>query len=168
MQNVPQRLGQDAYNKGGPSYTDKLGKNDISLKLENYDEVETHINEVPLNTHVRYFLYDPKIKQRKFRLGGFLRRNNDPRYVVLSSEPIGGKTWSVQTSVGKYQTIFYALKNQVDRKVKEKTAELEYMYKQTRKELQKCKEEQAKGVRIPKKVLKDNPHGEPRKYKVKR
>ena len=166
-QYLPQRLGQDVYKKGGPSFTDKLNNDDIAAKLKNYQEVKTDPNTIPLNKHVRYFVYDPKVKQNKFRLGGFMRRNDNPKYVVLSTEPIGGKTWSVQTSIAGKKTIFFALKDKIEREVEEKTAELEHLYKQTRKELQKCME-QGKGVRIPKKVLQNNPHGQARKYKIQK
>ena len=166
QQNIPIRLGKDTYQREGPSYTDKLKRDDISMKLANYEEVKKNINTIPLNTHVRYFIYDPRLKQNRFRLGGFIRRNNDPRYVVLATEPIGGKTWSVQTAVNGKKTVFFVLKDKTEIEVESRTAELEKLYRDTRKQLQECKQEQ--GVKVSKKVLRNNPHGKAMKYKVQK
>ena len=93
--------------------TDKLTKDEIQSKLEDYIEVED-IGTVPLNTHLRYFTekIDEKTKKKSkvFRLGGFLvNKSNYDKYVVLSNVPETGvinnnkKTWSVNTQ----KSIFY-------------------------------------------------------------
>ena len=170
--NNPVKLGQDGYAKGGPSYTEELTNEEILAKLIKYEEVDD-INSVPLNTHVRYFVYDPKTKVRKFRLGGFLRKNDDARFVVLSNQPVGGKTWTAQTEVAGKKTAFFKLKNKADLEIKEKTGELEELYEQARQEikakqveLDKCKEQvfgnkqtqtqpsSQGGIKIPKKTMK--------------
>ena len=62
----------------------------MNEKLHNYERV-TDIDEVLINTHVRYVTLD-KDKKQVFRLGGFLIRNT-PKYVQLSN---GNVKWSVQ------------------------------------------------------------------------
>ena len=64
-------------------------KGDVK-RLENYERVDD-IDDVPINTHVRYVTLD-KDKKQLFRLGGLLKIV-DPRYVMLSN---GRHTWSVQ------------------------------------------------------------------------
>ena len=92
------KLGTDNYKRPTKTFTDKLTKNDIENKLEDYKKVED-IYRVPLGTHMRYFLIEKGSK--KFRTGGILHRNDGlPKYVILSN---GKFTWSVQIK----NTIFY-------------------------------------------------------------
>ena len=107
------RLGNDEYKRPKKTLTDKLTKDEIQSKLEDYIEVED-IGTIPLNTHLRYFTekIDEKTKKKSkvFRLGGFLvNKSNYDKYVVLSNVPETGvinnnkKTWSVNTQ----KSIFY-------------------------------------------------------------
>ena len=84
-------------------------------KLKKYKRVD-NIEDVPLNTHIRYVTMN-KGNQR-FCLGGFLKKKNDSRYVVLSN---GKFTWSVQKFHWKskdksgepdFATIFFKIKSQ--------------------------------------------------------
>ena len=89
------RLKWNEYQRKGQTYTESLSDKEIAEKLENYEEV-TDIDYVPINTHVRYFVQDKETAKWKFRLGGFLKKKDNPKYIVLSTSPnLNGKTWSV-------------------------------------------------------------------------
>lgn len=108
--NNNKRLTTDNYVRPELTATDKLTKEDILGKLEDYEKVD-NIDTVPTGTHVRYFSIVNN--EKKFRLGGTLiNKNNYPKYVVLTA---GGKTWSVQVN----NTIFF-------RKVSVKSVKEEY------------------------------------------
>lgn len=80
------------YNRPKQTFTDKLSKNDIIAKLEDYKK--TDIDKIPLGSHVRYFSID-KDGNKLFRMGGQLTKNDGlPNYVILSN---GQKSWSVQS-----------------------------------------------------------------------
>lgn len=81
----------DNYKKSKKSYQDTLSDDEIKKLLKDYDLVED-IFEVPINTHIRYFLKQDG--QKKFRLGGSLLKTDKSKgYIVLTN----GKTnWSVQ------------------------------------------------------------------------
>jgi hypothetical protein len=80
------------------SYQETLSPADIKKKLEEYQQVD-NIDDVKLNTHIRYFTFNPTNGKKQFRLGGFLTKI-DEKYVVLSN---GKLTWSVQ----KKNTVFF-------------------------------------------------------------
>lgn len=110
-------LGEDKYKKPEITYTEKLTKDDIAEKLENYEKV-TNINDVPIGTHIRYFTTENG--EKKFRLGGLLiNKSGLPEYVVIST---GTRKWSVQTK----DTIFFkqmsipALRREYELKLNEK------------------------------------------------
>lgn len=106
------RLKWDNYQKIGPTYTESLTDRDIAEKLENYEEVRD-IDYVPINTHVRYFLQDKETAKWKFRLGGFLKKKDNPKYVVLSTSPnLNGKTWSVSRN----NAVFFRIKSPDEQK----------------------------------------------------
>ena len=98
---ITKRLSRDtSYTRPQKTYQEKLSADDIEDKLEEYIKVD-NISEVALNSHVRYFSYNPKTKKKEFRLGGFLvRKDNPDKYVVLSN---GNQSWSVQTK----DTLFF-------------------------------------------------------------
>ena len=76
--------------KGG-SITSKLQTKDaMKEKLKNYERAES-VDDIELDTHVRYITLDKKHKQ-VFRTGGLLIRKRD-EYVQLSN---GRQKWSVQ------------------------------------------------------------------------
>jgi exonuclease VII large subunit len=72
--------------------TDDINQNKekIREKLENYVEAE-NIDFVSQNTHIRYFVFDTRVGDYRFRLGGLLAMKHSS-YVVLSN---GSLTWSV-------------------------------------------------------------------------
>jgi hypothetical protein len=97
------RLSRDLnYKAPEKTYQSTLSKEEIAKKLEGYTRVEGNkINQVQLNTHIRYFTVNPKNNQKEFRLGGYLTKIGDNNeYVVLSN---GNFSWSVQIA----NTIFY-------------------------------------------------------------
>ena len=74
----------------------KLTKDDIIKALENYEEVDD-INDVPLNTHIRYIAF--RDNKQQYYPGGLLKVKGE-EYVVLSNElpqnPRKPINWSVQ------------------------------------------------------------------------
>lgn len=100
---ITKRLTHDkSYKAPEQTYQSTLSKEDISKKLEGYNRVESNkLNKVPLNTHIRYFVINPKTGEKQFRLGGYLTKIGDNNeYLVLSN---GNFSWSVQFA----NTIFY-------------------------------------------------------------
>ena len=98
---ITKRLANDT-NKQDNSYQSSLTKEQIIKKLDGYTRVESNkLHKVPLNTHIRYFVVNPKTNDKQFRLGGFLTKFGDNNeYIVLSN---GKFSWSVQLA----NTIFY-------------------------------------------------------------
>jgi hypothetical protein len=92
------KISNDDYVKEGKSYQDKLTPDEVKDKLAEYSRVE-NIDEIPINSHIRYFSIDPKTNKKSFRLGGFLTKI-DKDYIVLSNGKI---SWSVQ----KNSSIFF-------------------------------------------------------------
>ena len=90
--NFTRRLKKNNYEKPEHTYTEKLSKDEIAEKLEDYQKVDD-INKVSLGTHLRYFI--TKDGKKLFRMGGQLFKNDGlPEYVILSN---GVNSWSVQT-----------------------------------------------------------------------
>ncbi len=87
------KLGSDkTYKREKKTYQEQLTADEIAEKLQGYAKVDD-IAEVPLNTHVRYFITLDNGTQ-VFRLGGFLHnKKNADTYVMLSN---GKNIWSVQ------------------------------------------------------------------------
>jgi len=101
--NITKRLSNDKnYKAPDKTYQSTLTKEDITKKLDGYIRVEaSKLYKVPLNTHIRYFVVNPKTNEKQFRLGGFLTKLGDNNeYIILSN---GNYSWSVQLS----NTIFY-------------------------------------------------------------
>ena len=88
---ITKRMSNDTYKKVGRSYQDNLTPEEIKKKLEDYKLVKD-IDEIGLNTHLRYFTIDEKSGKKHFRLGGFLTKNEND-YIVLSN---GKLSWSVK------------------------------------------------------------------------
>ena len=87
------------YDRPTSTFTEKLSQNEIEKKLEDYKKVED-IYQVPLNTHLRYFI--KKDDEMVFRMGGILKKNSElPKYVILKNAE--GIEWSVQIK----DTIFF-------------------------------------------------------------
>lgn len=124
------RLGSDTrYKRPDKTYQETLTENDIKDKLRDYAKVDD-LTTVPLQTHLRYFVYreNPTTKktERLFRLGGRLvNKDKCDKYVVLSN---GNHSWSVNTSTAvffrelrvnevreKYEGIVQHLKDKIER-----------------------------------------------------
>lgn len=100
--NKLKRIGEEKYIRPDETFQDRLSKDEIEERLEDYKKV--NIKDVQIGTHLRYFTIGEDGK-KKFRLGGALIRNEGlPDYVVLSNNNI---MWSVQTA----NTIFFAKMN---------------------------------------------------------
>ena len=93
MSKYTKKLGSDKnYKRPETTYQENLSADDIAQKLQGYEKV-TDIADVPLNTHLRYFLIQ-KDGSHAFRTGGFLHNKTNPeKYVMLTN---GKYTWSVQ------------------------------------------------------------------------
>lgn len=92
------KLASDNYVRPKKTFTDKLTKEEIEEKLEDYKKVDD-IYRVPLGTHIRYFIVSKG--EKKFRTGGLLHRNDGlPDYIICNN---GRNTWSVQVK----NTIFF-------------------------------------------------------------
>ena len=83
---------QKNWDRPDRTETDVINENKekIQEKLENYTEVD-NIDFVSTNTHVRYYVFDTRVNDYRFRLGGLLVMKHT-EYVVLSN---GSLTWSV-------------------------------------------------------------------------
>uniref|UniRef100_A0A6C0CB82 Uncharacterized protein n=1 Tax=viral metagenome TaxID=1070528 RepID=A0A6C0CB82_9ZZZZ len=94
-----QRLGADkTYKKPDVTFQEQLSKEEIAEKLNGYEKVD-NIMDVPINTHLRYFIFDND-GTASFRTGGLLQnKNNGDVYVVLSN---GSFTWSVQVKTAQF------------------------------------------------------------------
>jgi hypothetical protein len=124
MSKYTKKLGSDnTYKRPKKTHQEQLTADEIAEKLQGYERVDD-ISEVPINTHVRYFITDENGEQT-FRLGGFLQnKNNADKYVYLSN---GKVSWVVQVA----NTIFFrkmshqeeidGLTIQYKKKLKEKT-----------------------------------------------
>ena len=140
--NITKRLSRDTnYKKTNKSYQDNLSPDEIKKKLEEYKQVD-NIDEVNLNSHLRYFSFNPKTGKKQFRLGGFLTKI-DKEYVILSN---GSLSWSVQkkNSVFFVKMNFADLKNELIEKISkkfekkiEKLSEENQLLKETLKKVKK-------------------------------
>lgn len=139
---VTKRLTRDTtYNKTKKSYQENLSPDEIKQKLEEYSQVDD-IDEVPLNSHLRYFTINVKTGKKQFRLGGFLTKI-DKEYVVLSN---GNLSWSVQKKNNIFfrKMTFQELKDELIKKIK----------KGYENEIKKIKDENKKLKETIKKVKK--------------
>jgi hypothetical protein len=128
----------DNYIRPTQTYTERLDEDDIQDKLIDYIQVD-NIANVKLNSHLRYFILEIDDKgntNKKFRMGGFLKNNdNSTTYVMLSN---GTKSWSVQTK----NAIFYKKLtiNEIKEDYENKLNELKYINKKLLKQNNKLKE----------------------------
>lgn len=99
MSRTTQKLGSDPnYKRPKVTYQEQLTAEEIAEKLQGYQKVD-NIGDVPLNTHIRYFI--TKDGQQVFRMGGLLQNKmNSDTYVYLSN---GRDSWPVQVN----GTIFF-------------------------------------------------------------
>ena len=95
--NESKRISEDNYKKPlDGTRREKMDREDILQQLENYEAV-TDIDDVPINTHVRYIAY--RNGKQQYYPGGLIKVKGN-EYVVLTNalprnyrNPI---TWSVQ------------------------------------------------------------------------
>jgi len=84
-------LTKSNFQRPKTTYTDTLqNKKSMQEKLKNYERADD-IDDVSINTHVRYVTLD-KQKKQVFRLGGLVKKIHS-KYVQLSN---GIHVWSVQ------------------------------------------------------------------------
>ena len=138
MSKKTKKLGTDKnYKRPKVTYQEKLTKEEIKEKLEGYVKV-TDLKEVPLNTHMRYFIIQDDGK-KLFRTGGFLINKIDyKKYVIISN---GGFSWSVQVK----NTIFFRkmdhqeeiehIHKMYEQKLKEKDKEIKKLKAYIKKKL---------------------------------
>jgi len=87
---ITRKLSKSNYDRPELTLTDTLQTNaSMAEKLKNYERVED-IEDVNLNTHVRYVTW--KDNKQRFCLGGLLTKIHK-KYVILSN---GTFSWSVQ------------------------------------------------------------------------
>lgn len=114
---ITKKLTNSSYQKKDKSYQESLSNEEIKEKLKDYKRVDD-IKDVPLNTHLRYFVINKKNTTPSFRLGGFLIRKDEPeKYVILSNNDI---SWSVNTQTALFyrkQTID-EIREEYDKKIK--------------------------------------------------
>jgi hypothetical protein len=111
------RLTRDkSYNKPAQTFQESLTNAQIKDALKEYKKT-TNILQVPINTHIRYFITDKK-GNKVFRLGGVLTKIGDnQQYVILSN---GTFSWSAQIATSIfYQKMSEAeLKNEMKAEIK--------------------------------------------------
>ena len=105
------------YKKNNKSVQESLSPDEIKHLLDEYKHVD-NIEEVPINTHIRYFSKDPKTGKKLFRLGGNLIKN-EAEYIVLSN---GKLSWSVQKNTSDFfqKMSFKDLKEEILKKITKK------------------------------------------------
>lgn len=131
-------ISQSEYKKKGPSKSSKMTVEEITKALSKYEEVED-INKVPLNVHIKYIIWVPEESRWRYRPGGFLKRNEDPRYIKLTNKPVGGLSWSVQTEKEGKKTKFYRYKSPSEFEEGEKAGESQKLQEKYLGELKKDK-----------------------------
>ena len=128
------------------SYQDKLSPDDIKEKLEEYKRVDD-ISKLSLDCHLRYFTINSDTGEKKFRLGGFLKKIDiDKGYIMLSNNK--NNTWSVQikNSVFFKKMSFKELKDELEESYKNEILALKKENKQLKKTLKEIKNEATKQV----------------------
>ena len=122
------------YNRPEYTHQDLLSEYDIKEKLKDYKLIN-NINIVQLNTHIRYYTFDSKLKSKIFRLGGFLQKiDSQNRFIMLTN---GKFTWSVQL----LQSTLY--QKMTDDEIKEKLKleiKTEFIKENSSSEIKKLKE----------------------------
>ncbi len=161
--NKTKRLSNEVNNKPKPNektYQASLTKEDIAKSLEDYVRVESNkMHLVPLNTHLRYFVINPKTGEKQFRLGGFLTKIDESnQYVVLSN---GQYSWSVQLAT----SLFYKklspneykehLQTEIDKNYESQMSKLIEENKKLKKMIEQIKETTIKEKEKEKKKDKD-------------
>lgn len=91
MNGITKRLSRTT--KKYDSFQETLDVDQINEKLRDYVK-ELNPTSIGLGTHVRYFSIDPKTREKKFRMGGIVRKiDPEGKYMILSN---GQVSWSAQ------------------------------------------------------------------------
>jgi len=131
MSKFVKKLGSDtSYKRPKITIQESLTAEEIAEKLEGYEKVDD-ISEVPLNTHIRYFVNDGD--NQLFRTGGFLyNKSNADKYVMLSN---GKSIWSVQVENATFfrklthKEEIESIKAKYEKKLKEKNKTIKKLKK---------------------------------------
>ncbi len=128
------RLNSDPeYRRPTLTIQDQYTREDIAKKLQGYKKVDK-IENIPIDTHIRYILIDKETNEHKFRTGGFLKRkDNADKYIILSN---GTKTWTVQVK----DSLFFR-KMSHEEEIQEIEDYYEEEIKKLKKEIKKLKKE---------------------------
>lgn len=131
------RSTKDGYVRPKKTFQDKLTPKQIQELLIDYIEVD-NIKDVPIDTHIRYFVKDKG--KKLFRTGGFLlNKAKSDEYIVLTNRKI---SWSVDT---KKSIIFRKLSSvELNEIHEEEKNELKNIIKILHKENKKIKLKLAK------------------------
>jgi hypothetical protein len=87
------RLGDDNYVRPKFTATDLLTREEIELRLKNFEKVEPEdVEKITPGTRIQYFDISDD-KDFRYRPGGSVITNKYPLYIVLAN---GRKSWSVQ------------------------------------------------------------------------
>jgi hypothetical protein len=117
MKNNPKNKYQEKYSKPPATAVEKMTPDEIIERLEDYEEIENWEN-VPLQTHIRYFKINDD-GTKVFRMGGWLVNNSGlPIYVVLANS---GTSWSIQTKevIGFKQITVQSIREQYEKIIKQ-------------------------------------------------
>ncbi len=128
------RLQSDTdYKRPTLTIQEQYTKEDIAKKLQGYKKID-NIEDIAVDTHIRYIIKDKETDEYKFRTGGFLKRkDNADKYIILSN---GTKTWTVQVK----DTIFFR-KMSHEEEIQEIEDYYEDEIKKLKKEIKKLKKE---------------------------
>jgi hypothetical protein len=138
--------------------TDRINENPelIQQKLENYVEA-TNIDIVSVGTHVRYYIFDTRYGEYKFRLGGLLAKK-DAAFVVLAN---GSLSWSVPKETehnGKtHKTRFFRILNPTELEQKRADSMRQEKDKQSmivNQQLQELEKQKAEIEKLKKVIMK--------------
>lgn len=127
MYNRVKKISADkSYKRPAVTKQEQYTADEIAEKLAGYEEVD-NIEDVPINTHIRYFSIDRETGEQKFRNGGFLsNKSNADKYINLSNGKI---SWSVQVD----DAVFYRKlshqehMHQIQKKMYQIVAEKDYV-----------------------------------------
>ncbi|AVL94627.1 hypothetical protein ma241 [Moumouvirus australiensis] len=99
MSKYSKKLGSDnSYKRPKKTFQETLSADEITEKIKGYCGVDD-ITQVPLNTHIRYFITGDD-GSPVFRMGGFLKdKSNADKYVILTN---GKNHWCVQINGTKF------------------------------------------------------------------
>tara|TARA_B100001093_G_scaffold512260_1_gene581778 strand:- start:1358 stop:1774 length:417 start_codon:yes stop_codon:yes gene_type:complete len=129
MNNSVRRLVNSNYDRPKTTYQDTIQNKEAMMeKLKNYVRAED-VDDVPIDTHVRYVTLD-KNKKQVFRLGGLVKKIH-PKYVILSNGSFG---WSVQryhyvegVEDPVFETVFWRViskESRMEQKIEEQRKEI--------------------------------------------